>query len=48
MTIRPKYGEKNCVIWTQTGLLFMLKLKILTKILQTMLKNNLTHEIMKL
>ena len=35
--IKPKYGKKqNCVIWTQIAFLFLLNLKIFTKIFHMM------------
>ena len=35
---------RNYAIWIQIVLLFILKLKIFTKILQMILKNDLTHK----
>ena len=35
---------QNYVTWTLTALLFILKLKIFIKTLQTMLKNDLPHK----
>ena len=39
---------QNYVIWILTALLFILKLKIFTEILQMMLKKDLIYKIMKL
>ena len=36
--------KQNYVIWIQTALLFILKLKIFMKTLVVMLKNGLTHK----
>ena len=45
--IKPKYQEsKTIATWILTALLFILKLKISTKILLILLKNGLTHATM--
>ena len=46
--MKPKLAKKqHCIMWTQTALLFILKLNIFIKMLQMMLKKDLTHQIMK-
>ena len=45
--VKPKYDEKqSCVIWIQTVSLYTKKQMIFTKILQKMLKQDLTLQIM--
>ena len=39
---------QNYVIWILTALLFILKLKVFTEILEMMLKKDLIYKIMKL
>ena len=43
-----KKKMQNYVIWILTALLFILKLKVFTEILEMMLKKDLIYKIMKL